>query len=93
MTLGPRSRTSPLSSLILSSKSAIARPHVVATVTASSSDRHIVPKPLASVSPYAVSTMSKSNSVCMRSISTTGTVAAPVTAKRSEVRSNSPRFG
>ncbi|CNO11784.1 Uncharacterised protein [Mycobacterium tuberculosis] len=31
--------------------------------------------------------MSMSSSDCMRSTSTTGTVAAPVTAKRSEVRS------
>ena len=63
------------------------RPHVVATVTASSSGRHIVPKPLASVSPYAVNTMSMSSSSCMRSISTTGTTAAPVTANRNDVRS------
>ena len=70
-----------------SSKSAIGRPQVVATVTASSSARHIVPNPLASVSPYAVSTMSMSSSVCIRSISTTGIVAAPVTANRSDVRS------
>ena len=70
-----------------SSKSAIGRPQVVATVTASSSGRHIVPNPLASVNPYAVSTMSMSSSDCMRSISTTGTMAAPVTANRSEVRS------
>ena len=70
-----------------SSKSAIGRPQVVATVTASSSARHIVPNPLASVSPYAVSTMSMSSSDCIRSISTTGIVAAPVTANRSELRS------
>ena len=60
-----------------SSKSAIGRPQVVATVTASSSGRHMVPKPVAPVSPYAVSTMSKSSSFCIRSIRTTGTVAAP----------------
>jgi hypothetical protein len=56
-------------------------------VTASSSGRHIVPKPLASVNPYAVSTMSMSSSDCIRSISTTGTVAAPVTANRSDDKS------
>ena len=37
--------------------------------------------------------MSKSSSACMRSISTTGTVAAPVTAKRSELRSYCLRAG
>ncbi|CFS18783.1 Uncharacterised protein [Mycobacterium tuberculosis] len=50
MTFGPRSNTSP-SSAMRNSKSANGRPHVVATVTASSSGRHIVPIPLASVNP------------------------------------------
>ncbi|SHW04865.1 Uncharacterised protein [Mycobacteroides abscessus subsp. abscessus] len=47
----------------------------------------MVAKPWVSVRPYAVSTRSKSNSDCMRSINTTGTTAAPVTEYRSEVRS------
>ena len=56
MTLGPRSSTSPapVSSRGVSmrnSNSAIGRPQVVATVTGSSSARHMVPNPVASVRP------------------------------------------
>lgn len=61
---------------ILTSKSAVARPELVETVTGSSSVRHMVAT-TASVRPYAVRTASKS-SACMRSTRATGTGAAPV---------------
>ena len=61
----------------------MARPLVVATQSASSPGRHIVATPQLSVRPYAVSTVVKPSSVRIRSISSTGTTAAPVTASRS----------
>ena len=61
----------------------MARPDVVEIVTASSSCRHMVAMPLDSVSPYPVTTTSKPSSDFIRSTSSTGTAAAPVTARRS----------
>ncbi len=52
-----------------------------ATVAGESSGRHIVAT-TASVSPYAVNTVENDSSDCIRSINTTGTTAAPVTASR-----------
>jgi len=73
-----------------------ARPQVVATSSAGSSSRHIVAT-THSVIPKAVTTWSmpspSGGSSRMRSISTTGTTAAPVTASRSEDRSCVPRPG
>ena len=70
----------------------IARPQVVATVSAESPSRHMVTT-TASVMPKAVTTWSIASSSRIRSISTTGTTAAPVTASRSEDRSRSARPG
>ena len=70
----------------------IARPHVVATSSAGSPSRHIVTT-TASVMPKAVTTWSMPRSSRIRSISTTGTTAAPVTASRSDDRSRSARPG
>ena len=70
----------------------IARPQVVATVSAESPSRHIVTT-TASVIPKAVTTWSIARSARIRSISTTGTTAAPVTASRSDERSRSARPG
>src|SRR5688500_6464822 len=62
-------------------------------VSASSPARHDDTNPVASVSPYAVSTVSNPSSDHMRSTSDTGTAAAPVTARRSDDRSNVARSG
>ena len=73
----------------------IARPQVVATVSAESPSRHIVTT-TASVMPNAVTTWSIPGHAVgarIRSISTTGTTAAPVTASRSDDRSRSARSG
>ena len=74
----------------------IARPLVVATVSAESPSRHIVTT-TASVMPNAVTTWSIArpcgSRARIRSMSTTGTTAAPVTASRSEDRSRSARPG
>ena len=72
--------------------SAVARPEVVAMVLSSSPGRHIVAT-TASVSPYAVSTVSKLSSARIRSTSATGTTAAPVTASRRLDRSIPARAG
>ena len=68
----------------------IARPQVFATMSAESPSRHIVAT-TASVIPNAVTTLSIARpsgaGARIRSISTTGTTAAPVTARRSEDRS------
>ena len=68
----------------------IARPQVLATVSAESPSRHIVAT-TASVIPNAVTTLSIASpsgaAARIRSMSTTGTTAAPVTASRSEERS------
>ena len=74
------------------SKPAVARPEVCATVSGSSPGRHIVAT-TASVSPYAVSTVSKLSSRRIRSTSATGTTAAPVTASRRLDRSIDARPG
>ena len=70
----------------------MARPLVVATVSAESPSRHIVTT-TASVMPNAVTTWSICSSSRIRSMSTTGTTAAPVTASRSDERSRSARPG
>ncbi len=68
----------------------IARPHVFATTSAESPSRHIVAT-TASVIPNAVTTLSIASpsgpGARIRSIRTTGTTAAPVTASRSDERS------
>ena len=75
------------------SVSGMARPDVVAIVSGSSPRRHIVAVPVASVKPYAVNTVSTDSSSRSRSISTTGTTAAPVTIRRNEPRSRDARSG
>ena len=75
------------------STSGIAWPEVVAIVSGSSSWRHIVAMPVASVRPYPVTIVSKPSSARIRRISSTGTAAAPVTASRSDDMSNSARRG
>jgi hypothetical protein len=77
---------------IRTSKPAAARPDVDATSSGGSPGRHIVAT-TASVSPYAVSTVSKLSSRRIRSTSATGTSAAPVTASRRLDRSQRPRSG
>jgi hypothetical protein len=71
----------------------MARPEVVAMVSASSPGRHIVAVPVDSVRPYAVRMVSNDSSSRIRRISSMGTTAAPVTASRSEDRSRSGRVG
>ena len=73
--------------------SSIARPLVDEMVSGSSSCRHIVMVPVDSVSPYAVRITRNDNSSRMRRIISTGTAAAPVTARRSDERSNASRSG
>ena len=74
----------------------IARPLVVATVSAGSPSRHMVTT-TASVMPKAVTTWSmpspSGDAARIRSMRTTGTTAAPVTARRSDDRSKSARVG
>ena len=84
--------SSPSGPQMRTSKPAAARPEVVATVCGSSPGRHIVAT-TASVSPYAVSTVSKLSSRRIRSTSATGTSAAPVTASRRLDRSRAARSG
>ncbi len=71
----------------------MARPEVPAMISGGSLRRHIVTVPHDSVSPYAVSTVSKPSSARMACTSSTGTTAAPVTPRRSEERSWSARRG
>lgn len=70
----------------------IGRPAVRATVSASSSAEQTVTVPQVSVSPYAVSTSGKSSARILRTRAT-GTSEAPVTASRSDERSNRSRPG
>ena len=70
----------------------MARPDVAETTSGGSPGRHIVAT-TASVSPYAVSTVEKLSSRRIRSMSATGTSAAPVTASRRLDRSRSARSG
>ena len=77
----------PSSSTIRSSVSGIARPDQLAIVSGSSSWRHIAVVPVVSVSPYPVMIVSNVISSRSRSMSRTGTAAAPVTVSRSDDRS------
>ncbi|MCY1460127.1 hypothetical protein D9M71_776590 [compost metagenome] len=71
----------------------IARPLVLATISAQSPERQIVAKPQTSVRPYAVTMVANPSSSRMRWTISTGIAAAPVTATRNEPRSNSLRCG
>ena len=62
-------------------------------VTGSSPSRHIVAMPQASVSPYPVITVSKPSVSPIASINSTGTDAAPVTARRRLASASVSRSG
>ncbi len=63
--------------------SGMARPEVCEMISGSSSWRHIVAMPWASVRPYPVTIVLNVSSSRIRRIISTGTAAAPVTDSRS----------
>lgn len=83
----PGATGTPAASTTRTWVSGIARPEVEAITAGSSPRRHMVTIPLASESPYAVSTAAILSSDLSRSTSRRGTTAAPVTTSLSADRS------